>query len=86
MGVDIMSDDAKKVITFEEAINLLPEGAMVHTFRQVGPVLLGADWERDSIIEAMRSAVVEETGPAAQAMHHGLAILEGGRYLFIATK
>ena len=79
-------DDDKELISLDEAIKRLPGGDMVHTFRQGGPCLIGADHERARLIEAMRSApAIEVTGPAAQAMGHGLAICDEHGWLFIAT-
>jgi len=79
-------DDDKELITLEEAIKRLPAGDTVHTFRQGGLCLIGADHERDRLIEAMRTAPeIEVTGPAAQAMNHGLAIRDEHGWLFIET-
>ena len=79
-------DDDKELIALEEAIKRLPMGDTVHTFRQGGPCLIGADHERDRLIEAMRAAPeIEVTGPQAQAMGHGLAICDEHGWLFIAT-
>ena len=79
-------DDDKELISLEDAIKRLPDGGMVHTFRQGGPCLIGADHERDRLIEAMRAApAIEVTGPQAQAMGHGLAICDEHGWLFIET-
>lgn len=79
--------DDKELITLEEAIKRLPDGNMVHTFRQGGPCLIGADHERDRLIETMRSAPeIEVTCPQAQAMGHGLAICDEHGFLFIETR
>jgi hypothetical protein len=79
-------DDDKELIALEEAVKRLPDGDMVHTFRQGGPCLIGADHERDRLIEAMRIApAIEVTGPQAQAMGHGLAICDEHGWLFIET-
>lgn len=81
-----MNDD-KVLISLEEAMKRLPDGDIVHTFRQGGHCLIGADHERDRIIEAMRRAPeIEVTGPQAQAMRHGLAICDEHGWLFIQTK
>ena len=79
--------DAREFISFEEAEKRLPDGPEVHTFRQAGAMLLGADWERGGLLKAMREAeAIELTGPAATAMHHGLAIQDERGLLFIATR
>lgn len=78
--------DHKELLTLGEAIKRLPEGDMVHTFRQLGPVLIGANYKRNELIDAMWNAVeIEVAGPAAQAMKHGLVICDEEGALFIAT-
>ncbi|MBU2052541.1 hypothetical protein KKH13_05030 [Patescibacteria group bacterium] len=73
-------------VKYSEAIKLLPRGR-VHTFRQSGSMLIGADWERKHILNAMRKAKeILITGKQAQAMNHGLAIEDKNGLLFIATK
>lgn len=80
-----MDEDDK--VSIEQAIELLPEGEYIHTFRNAPMMLLGADWSRVQLIEAMRSATgIVRTGPLAQSMKHGLAIENDGSLLFIATK
>ena len=63
-------------IPFHEAVELLPEGDEIHTFVNPAPnVLIGADWERDRLIEAMRlSPEIDVTGEHAQKSGHGLSI------------
>ena len=76
----------RDTLPFDEAVAFLPDGDRVHTFRGSGPMMLGADWQRDKLIAAMRKAdAVHITGEFAQSMKHGLAIYDGGM-LFIATK
>jgi hypothetical protein len=78
--------DERKFMDAEEAIALLPDGDEVHTFRSASFGLIGADWERAALVEAIREAkVAEVTGPAAQGMKHGLAIQNGSSPLFIET-
>lgn len=90
-----MSDDERKALTFEEAIAMLPSGDMIHTFVQVGPVLVGADWARERIYEAIRKYGIELAGRAATGSGHGLVIIREGEFdklgipaapVFIATK
>lgn len=67
----------KKFISADEAIELLPEGEYIHTFRESGLALIGADWLREEIIELIRkSDCLELTGEAARSMGHGLAIYD----------
>jgi len=60
-------------LSFEDAVGALPEGDAIHTFRGGGPVLLGADWSRQSIIDALLAApVIAKTGRVlGQSMKSG---------------
>lgn len=79
-------DDDKEFLTFDEAVARLPISEMVHTFRQSGFVLLGADWEKEELINALcKAKVIEVTGAQAQAMNHGMAIKDENGWLFIET-
>ena len=79
-------DEDKELIALEDAIKRLPDGDMVHTFRQGGPCLIGADHEPDRLIEASRAPPpIEETAPQAQAIGHGLAICDEHGWLFSET-
>ena len=76
-----MSDQL--IISLDEAVKLLPEGDTIHTFRIGGAMIIGADWSRESIISAMGKTDIHVAGEKAHALHHGLAIIESGRWLFI---
>lgn len=76
----------REYITKEQAIALLPDGEYIHTYRQIGPNLIGADWERSEIINAMDKYKFELTGPLASSMGHGMAFEDEHGFLFIATK
>lgn len=43
-------DDDKELISFDDAVTRLPPGDNIHTFRQAGPMLLGADHGRTSLL------------------------------------
>jgi hypothetical protein len=61
-------------LTVDEAISILPDGDSVHTFRDAA-VLLGADWSREDIIDAIQKSERREiTGPGARGSGHGLAL------------
>lgn len=84
-----MSDDVKQLLTYDEAVALLPDGERIHTFMQADPVLLGADWDRAEILELLRQAdpEIEVTGPEAQSVGHGLAAYDAdGEPVFIETR
>jgi hypothetical protein len=80
-------ENKRRVVPIEEAITRIGEGDYVHTFRGAPFGLLGADWGRKELIDAMRKGVVVEAGPQACAMGHTLAIEnQGGSPLFIEAK
>lgn len=83
-----MSDE-KQFLTAEEAEAMLPDGEYIHTFSNPDAgIILGADTKREKIIELLRqkSGKIEVAGETAQRMNHGIALIEDGRRLFIATK
>lgn len=64
---------SKRYITYEEAVNLLPDGEYVHTFYNNALGLVGADWSKDEILDKLRnSEIIELTGSQARAMKHGM--------------
>lgn len=72
-----MNNDIKRYLTFEEAVSLLPEGETIHTFIS-GPVLIGADWSREDILDKLYKSTIELTGPNARGMGHGIAAYKFG--------
>lgn len=75
------------LIPIDQAIELLPDGEYIHTFRNPGGMLVGADWPKVDLVEAMRCASgIARTGAMAQSLKHGLAIDHNGSLLFIETK
>lgn len=77
-----MSETRAKV-PLEEAIKRLPTGVRVHTFRSNGMALLGADWSRSKLVEAIEKYGVEEAGDGASAMGHTLVLIDDVGPLFI---
>lgn len=81
----------KRFLTAEEAISILPDGEYVHTTYQTGFVFVGADWDREDIIDKIRNSEKREiTGPNARAKGHGLALYpQGAKFqsdiLFVET-
>ena len=80
----------KYFLTYEQAEELLPEGETVHTFYNNGPILAGADWGRDEIIDKLKkSDHIELTGESARGMGHGMCAYNEGAtlsdVLFIET-
>ena len=80
--------EQEELLTYDEAVALLPDGDEVHAFLSMGGMLIGADWERGKILELLRESDRREvTGPAAQSMGHGLAAFRAdGVPVFIATR
>lgn len=81
-----MSDEIE-LLTYDEAVALLPDGERVHTFMQAGPVILGASWDRADILALLETTGRREvTGPAAQELGHGLAAFRDGEPVFIQAR
>jgi len=82
------SDDEAVLLTYDEAVALLPDGDEIHTF--VNPavnMLVGTDWGREQVLDLLRTTDRREvTGEQAQAMHHGLAAFRDGYPVFIETR
>lgn len=75
----------KKVITLEDALKCIPEGENVHTFRSGGMMMMGCDWQHESIVDALTKAPeIQVSGEFASGMGHGIAINHNG-WLFIET-
>lgn len=73
-------------ISFDEAKNRLPEGNKVHTYRQSGFTILGADWDKKEVLKILKKYEIRKTGGMAKSMNHGLAIFDDSGWLFIETK
>ena len=69
-----------------EAIAMLPDKEDIHTFRNPGGMLVGADWGREIIVEAIEKCGCELSGDQATTMKHGLVLQDEHGYLFIETK
>ena len=84
-----MTPDDIQLLTYDEAVALLPDGDSIHTFLDGGISLIGADWDRPAILALLREAhpEIEVTGPAAQSMGHGMAAYRAdGTPVFIETR
>lgn len=80
-----MSDE-REYLTFEQAEAMLPDGDDIHTFRNGSGMLIGADWRREQVIEALRQYKPELSGETATRMNHGIYLEDAHGPLFIATK
>jgi hypothetical protein len=75
------------LLTYDEAVALLPDGDRIHTFVNPAGILVGADWDRGDVLALLRDTDRREvTGPAAQAFGHGLAAMHDGRPVFIEAR
>ena len=80
-------EDENVYLTFEEAVEMLPDSDHVHTFRNPGPgIMIGADFDRTKLLEKMKQSTVRLSGKSATAMKHGMALFDDTGPLFIATK
>ena len=82
--------DGKKYLNAEEAIALLPETELIHTFYSTGICLVGGDWDRADILQKLTEVDrIEIAGDSARSMKHGLAAYNNGArledVLFIET-
>ena len=73
-------------LTFRQAISLLPNEEMIHTFRSITDVLIGADWKRSTLIDAIRFGKPQIGGKMCRDQGYGLVIFTGNNPLFIETK
>ena len=80
-----MTDD-RAILTTEQALSMLPEGERIHTFRTNPLALLGADWDREDLIAAIREGQCEIGGEACQNFNHGLVVWTGDNPLFVECK
>lgn len=73
-------------IDFATAVKMMPAGDRVHTFRQSNNgILIGAEMQRDLLLDLMRLYTVTLSGNIAQSMDHGLILVDHIGPLFIAT-
>lgn len=77
-----------RLLTYGEAVALLPDGGQIHTLLGRGHALTGADWDRGAVLALLENTSRREiTGPAAQATGHGLAAFRSdGVPVFIETR
>lgn len=79
------NQERRVTLSYEEAVALLPPGRSIHTLRQSGNVLFGADWTRGMILRALKTFGPEFSGPTATAMDHGIVLIDKRGPLFIET-
>jgi hypothetical protein len=73
-------------LPIEEAIKMLPDNEVIHTFRNpVHNLLLGCDVEKSKIIKLFETCPPQLSGELAAGMNHGLVIKDETGYMFIET-
>jgi hypothetical protein len=77
--------DEKVVLTTEQALSMLGDDDSIHTFRAVGNMLLGADWDRAELEIAIRQNRCEIGGEMCKRTNHGLVVNVDG-WLFVKCK
>ena len=83
----IGGDDDRVILSFEEAVAMLPDGETVHIITNPSPgALIGADWEREDVIALLRTTAPELSGPDATRAGHAMCVHRGGRWMFIETR
>jgi hypothetical protein len=82
-----MNSDDVVLLSYDEAVALLPDGDTIHTFLNPAGMLVGADWDREQVLDLLRTTDRREvTGPEAQSFGHGLAAWDPrGHVVFIET-
>lgn len=72
-------------LTLEEATSRLPDRDKVHTIRQRGGFLFGADWDRADLLAHIEKYGAEESGQYATNSGHGICLMDDSGWLFIET-
>ena len=66
---------SKIFLTVQQAVELLPDGEQIHTFLNSTFALIGADWDRDDVIDKIQKSDFREvSGRGARSFGHGLAV------------
>lgn len=70
----------------EQALSMLGDDEHIHTFRSTAVAMIGCDWKRSSIVDAINANECELGGPMCLSMNHGLIIHVDGSPLFVECK
>lgn len=79
-------DEERVFLTYDQAVAMLPDGDTIHTLINAGGAIIGADWNRISILEELAQHKPELSGTIATSMGHGIVFERGGDYVFVETK
>lgn len=78
--------DEREAVTYETAVSMIGDGERVHCIRNSAPgLMLGADWDREDVLAAIKEHGAELAGPLATSMGHGLLLIDKRGPLFIET-
>ncbi len=78
-------------LSYDEAVNVLPNEEYVHTFINNAIGLIGADWEKHEVLHKLKNAdTIELCGEQARKMGHGICCYDKSAklqsdILFIST-
>jgi hypothetical protein len=81
-----MTTNEPQRLTYEQAVAMLPDNGRIHTFVNPAGILVGTDWDREQILDLLRTGEPELAGDMATSMGHGLAAHRGTGPVFIETK
>ena len=67
---------SKRILTFAEAVKLLPEGDTIHTFFNLPNILVGANWSIAEVLNKLgeEGVRIELTGEKARETGHGMCV------------
>ena len=75
------------ILTPGQAESLLSDDEYIHTFRNAGFALVGADWEKDELVKEIKKCKCEIGGSGCRGMGHGLVIwTSDSDPLFVETR
>lgn len=83
------ADDQVRIpLSYDEAVSMLPPGEKIHTWiKQPGGEALGADWDRQQVLDALREGSPELAGKMAAALEHAIvAFRDTSKPVFINTR
>lgn len=78
-----MSNSKIVILTYDQAVSVLPDGDMIHTYYSVPNTLLGADWSRNDVLDVIRKGNPQIGGKMCRDSGHGLVVFTGTGPLFI---
>lgn len=67
---------SRRILTFAEAVKLLPEGDTIHTFFNLHNILVGSDWSLAEVLNKLgeEGVRIELTGEKARETGHGMCV------------